>query len=94
VAGTSEADQLDRIFRLFGTPTPKDYPGIVELPDYSADLPPYPPPRDGLQSLVPTLDAKGVDLLSKMLQYDPARRITAQDALDHAFFQDILPGRG
>mmetsp|Transcript_19916 Transcript_19916/g.34006 ORF Transcript_19916/g.34006 Transcript_19916/m.34006 type:complete len:295 (-) Transcript_19916:921-1805(-) len=89
VAGTSETDQLDRIFRLLGTPTPQDFPGIVELPEYSPDLTRYPPPRGGLASLVPTLDQTGVDLLNKMLQYDPARRITAQDALDHPFFYDM-----
>ncbi|GMF19235.1 unnamed protein product [Phytophthora lilii] len=33
-AGTSEADQLDRIFRLLGTPTVDIYPAIVDLPDY------------------------------------------------------------
>jgi cyclin-dependent kinase len=33
-AGTSEADQLDRIFRLLGTPAPDLYPGIVDLPEY------------------------------------------------------------
>jgi len=90
VAGTSETDQLDRIFRLLGTPTAADYPGIVELPDYSADqFPPYPPPRGGLASLVATLDATGVDLLTKMLQYDPSRRITAQAALEHPFFAEM-----
>ncbi|KAI2496610.1 protein kinase [Fragilaria crotonensis] len=93
VAGTSEADQLDRIFRLLGTPTQQDYPGIVDLPDYTPDLPPYPPPRNGLASLVPTLNEAGVDLLTKMLQYDPARRITAQEALEHPFFYDMT-GRG
>lgn len=93
VAGTSESDQLDRIFRLLGTPTLQDYPGMVQLPDYSPDLPPYPPPRGGLASLVPTLPPDGVDLLSKMLQYDPARRITAQAALEHPFFYDMT-GRG
>merc|ERR1712232_1053519 len=81
VAGTSESDQLDKIFRLLGTPTVQDYPGIVDLPEYSADLPPYPPPMGGLASLVSGLDAEGIDLLGKMLQYDPARRITAQQAL-------------
>ena len=57
-------------------------------------FPPYPPPRSGLASLVPTLDAVGVDLLSKMLQYDPARRITAQTALEHEFFAEMrrVPG--
>jgi cyclin-dependent kinase len=93
VAGTSEADQLDRIFRLLGTPKLPDYPGIVELPEYSPDLPPYPPPRNGMASLVPTLDAEGIDLLNKMLQYDPARRITAQAALEHPFFHEMT-GRG
>ena len=93
VAGTSEADQLDKIFRLLGTPTIQDYPGIVDLPEYSTDLPPYPPPVGGLASLVSGLDAEGIDLLGKMLQYDPARRITAQAALEHPFFYDMT-GRG
>jgi cyclin-dependent kinase len=93
VAGTSEEDQLDRIFRLLGTPSVQDFPGIVELPEFSPDrFPPYPPPRGGLASLVPTLDPLGVDLLNRMLQYDPARRITAQAALDHQFFDDMKAG--
>lgn len=33
-AGTSESDQLDRIFRHLGTPTEAIYPGIVELPEF------------------------------------------------------------
>lgn len=93
VAGTSESDQLDRIFRLLGTPTIEDYPGLADLPEYSDQLPPYPPPRGGLKSLVPSLDADGIDLLSKMLQYDPARRITAQAALEHPFFYDMTGRR-
>uniref|UniRef100_A0A7S4A996 Cyclin-dependent kinase 2 homolog n=1 Tax=Pseudo-nitzschia australis TaxID=44445 RepID=A0A7S4A996_9STRA len=93
VAGTSEEDQLDRIFRLLGTPKPqRDFPGIVKLPEYSPDrFPPYPPPRGG-SSLVPTLDSSGVDLLNHMLQYDPSRRITAQAALQHPFFADMKLG--
>eukprot|EP00549_Striatella_unipunctata_P023659 CAMPEP_0118691848 /NCGR_PEP_ID=MMETSP0800-20121206/10923_1 /TAXON_ID=210618 ORGANISM="Striatella unipunctata, Strain CCMP2910" /NCGR_SAMPLE_ID=MMETSP0800 /ASSEMBLY_ACC=CAM_ASM_000638 /LENGTH=314 /DNA_ID=CAMNT_0006589703 /DNA_START=92 /DNA_END=1037 /DNA_ORIENTATION=+ len=93
VAGTSESDQLDRIFRLLGTPTIADYPGIIELPEFSPELPKYPPPRHGIAGLVPTLDASGVDLLSRMLQYDPARRVTAQKALEHPFFFDLTGRR-
>lgn len=33
-AGTSESDQLDRIFRHLGTPNEGIYPGIVELPEF------------------------------------------------------------
>ena len=91
ITGTSESDQLDRIFRTFGTPTLAEYPGIVELPDYNPNMPRYPPPKNGIGSLVPTLDANGVDLLTQMVQYDPARRITAQNALKHAFFYKMMP---
>ncbi|KUF76563.1 Cyclin-dependent kinase 5 [Phytophthora nicotianae] len=107
-AGTSEADQLDRIFRLLGTPTAEIYPAIVDLPDYRSllphdelvelivmydeqrDFPVYPAPEN-LAHLVPTLDADGVDLLEQMLQYDPAKRITAADAMVHPYFSDLSP---
>lgn len=89
IAGTSEGDQLERIFRLLGTPTQADYPGIIDLPEYHPNLPRYPPPLNGFVGLVPTLNATGVDLLTQMMQYDPARRITANDALKHPFFYDV-----
>jgi cyclin-dependent kinase len=91
ITGTSESDQLDRIFRTFGTPTLSDYPGIVELPEYNPNMPRYPSPKNGIASLVPTLDASGVDLFTQMVQYDPARRITAQNALKHPFFYKMVP---
>jgi len=100
VAGTSEQDQLDRIFRLLGTPTLAEYPTLAELPEYASLLgggdgpPPYPAPANGLASLVPTLPASGVDLLTRMLQYDPGKRITASQALEHPFFQDMIRAAG
>ncbi len=30
-----------------------------------------------------------IDLLEKMLRYDPTQRITAKDALNHAYFDDV-----
>ncbi|OQR99415.1 cell division protein kinase, partial [Thraustotheca clavata] len=87
-AGTSESDQLDRIFRLLGTPTVDIYPGIVDLPEYRPDFTVYPAP-DNLSHLVPSLDPAGLDLLEQMLQYDPAKRITAADAMKHAYFNDL-----
>jgi cyclin-dependent kinase len=108
VAGVSEADQLDRIFRyalkndvglvvdsdsfflrLLGTPSLQEFPGMDQLPEYSADMPPYPPPKGGLASLVKRLPKDGIDLLSQMLRYDPQKRISAADALEHCFFNDM-----
>lgn len=50
----------------------------------------YPTP-DSLDHLVPTLDEQGVDLMEQMLQYDPAKRITAADAMKHPYFSDLSP---
>jgi serine/threonine protein kinase len=46
---------------------------------------------NGLGHLVPTLDTDGVDLLEQMLHYDPAKRITAADAMKHSYFRDVSP---
>ena len=66
--GTVESNQLERIFRKLGTPTPEIYPKIVELPDYRNDWTIHPRP-ESLHHLVPKLSEAGVDLLDSMLQY-------------------------
>lgn len=89
ITGTSEGDQLDRIFRMFGTPTIADYPGIADLPEYSPDFPRYPPPKGGIGCLVPTLDPTGVELFRRMMVYDPMKRISAQEAMNHEYFYEM-----
>ncbi|KAG1360664.1 putative Cyclin-dependent kinase A-1 [Cocos nucifera] len=42
-----------------------------------------------LAMVVPNLEPAGIDLLSKMLRLEPSRRITARNALDHEYFQDL-----
>lgn len=86
--GTSEETQLDTIFRHLGTPTESTLPNLTELPDYKGNLPFYEAPSS-LHSLVQGLDDQGVDLLTAMLIYDPAKRITAQEARHHPFFNSI-----
>jgi len=85
--GSSEQDQLVRIFKLLGTPSPDSWPGITELPDYRPDLPVF--PSQPLNSAIRTLDPVGIDLLNSMLQYDPANRVTAKAAMNHPFFNDL-----
>ncbi len=61
-AGTSESDELDRIFRALGTPNADIFPTIAELPEYKPDYPVYPAPDRGLGVLVPTLEPDGVQV--------------------------------
>jgi serine/threonine protein kinase len=42
-------------------------------------------------SIAPGLSGEGLDLLSRMLVYDPAKRISAAEALAHPFFADVVP---
>jgi serine/threonine protein kinase len=47
--------------------------------------------KQTLQGIIPGLESSGVDLLSSLLVYDPAKRISANTSRHHAYF-DSLPG--
>ena len=81
--GVSVKDQLHRIFKILGTPNLEVWPNMSDLPDYKSDLPIY--PSMSLEPLLPKLDSDGLDLLMKMLCFVPEKRISAQEALCHAF---------
>jgi len=81
--GKNNDDQLLQIFKVLGTPNEKDWPTIKELPGYKPEFPSYPPKK--IQDVIPGLDAEGYDLLMKMLQYDPAQRLTAVKAMQHPY---------
>lgn len=88
--GKTEPDQLLRIFKLLGTPTREQWPSmydyqhssILQGPEFKKIYAPQ-----SLANVVP-LDELGIDLLQRMLQYEPARRISGQEALKHPYFQE------
>ncbi|KAG6486449.1 hypothetical protein ZIOFF_055024 [Zingiber officinale] len=84
--GDSELQQLLHIFRLLGTPNEEQWPGVSSLRDWH-EYPQWKP--QNLARAVPSLDPNGIDLLSKMLQYDPANRISAKAAMDHHYFDTL-----
>ncbi|KAG5248404.1 Cell division control protein [Salix suchowensis] len=84
--GDSEFQQLLHIFRLLGTPNEEQWPGVTSLRDWHV-YPRWEP--HNLARAVPSLGPQGVDLLSKMLKYDPAERISAKAAMDHPFFDSL-----
>ncbi|WCJ27898.1 cyclin-dependent kinase B1 2 [Euphorbia peplus] len=84
--GDSEFQQLLHIFRLLGTPTEKDWPGVTSLRDWHV-YPQWEP--QNLARAVPALGPDGVDLLLNMLKFDPTERISAKAAMDHPYFDSL-----
>ena len=94
-AGKSEADQIDKIFALCGTPNEERWPGIEQLRFWRQfRFKKYPNrlrdkfPRSSFAGGAYLGDA-GFDLLARLLEYDPKRRITADEALQHAWFREL-----
>jgi len=85
--GDSEIDQLYKIFSLLGTPNDKIWPGVTQLPEYRPFFPQWQP--KSLATHISRLDPVGVDLLEKLLRYSPSQRISARQALDHPWFNEV-----
>ncbi|CAN0840900.1 Cyclin-dependent kinase E-1 [Linum grandiflorum] len=93
-----QLDQLDKIFKVLGHPTQDKWPTLVNLPHWQSDMQHiqgHKYDNNVLHSVV-HLSPKSIpfDLLSKMLVYDPLKRITAAQALEHEYFRmEPLAGR-
>ncbi|CAF0812417.1 unnamed protein product [Rotaria sordida] len=85
--GDSEIDQLFRIFRTLGTPTDETWPGVVQLPEFKSSFPRWRQINDLSSLLNDRMRDDALDLLLKMLVYDPVRRISAKQCLNHSYFK-------
>ena len=85
--------QMREVACTLGAPRPADWPELTSLPRYAAaDWLPSADERRGraLAELVP-IDPLGLDLLARMLTYNPAQRISAHAALAHPFLRGSRP---
>jgi len=85
--GDSEIEEIFKIFQLHGKPTELTWPGITKLPDFKSTFPKF--KAGNLQDAAKGLDVLGLDLLSKLIALDPAKRISARLALQHVFLSVI-----
>lgn len=83
--GDSEIDEIFRIFRLLGTPDEDVWPGVTTLPDYKASFPNW--HAKDLMTQIPGATEESCELIAGMLMYDPAKRMSAKQALQSPYFQ-------
>ncbi|XP_046988459.1 cyclin-dependent kinase 6-like [Schistocerca americana] len=82
--GTSEVDQLDKIFSILGTPPETSWPEHTPLPwsvfkNYTAA---------DLEGMMPDCSPDGLNLLQNLLMFGPCQRISAAKALAHPYFKE------
>lgn len=87
--GDCEFGQLIQIFQILGSPTEEQWPSLYTLPDMKITFPRFKPKTLNQQFNVFNNNLLLLDLLCRMLVYDPDQRISAKQALSHAYFDDI-----
>eukprot|EP01065_Artemidia_motanka_P049626 TRINITY_DN827_c0_g1_i1.p1 TRINITY_DN827_c0_g1~~TRINITY_DN827_c0_g1_i1.p1 ORF type:complete len:460 (+),score=147.17 TRINITY_DN827_c0_g1_i1:281-1660(+) len=86
--GTNELDQIHKIHNILGTPAPEL---LVKMKKHSSHIDFDFPQKvgTGLVKLIPHASPEAMDLMLKLLTYNPDERISAKQALRHAYFREI-----
>jgi len=87
--GKDQVHQMRLLTELLGTPAESDL-GFIRNEDarkYIRQLSPQ--PRQSLAKLFPHVHPLAIDLVDKMLSFDPAKRITVEEALAHPYLERL-----
>jgi mitogen-activated protein kinase 7 len=85
--GRDYVDQLNQILNILGTPNEETLSriGSPRAQEYVRNLPFM--PKKPFPALFPNANPDALDLLDKMLAFDPSSRISVEQALEHPYLQ-------
>ncbi|KUI62856.1 CTD kinase subunit alpha [Cytospora mali] len=86
-----EISQLDKIYSVLGTPHRSEWSGLVDMPWFELLRPGVRKPNVFAEQYEERLPPAAFKLLAEMLQYDPAKRPTAAQVLEHPYFTTESP---
>ncbi|XP_061356868.1 cyclin-dependent kinase F-4-like [Gastrolobium bilobum] len=87
--GTSEADEIYKICSVIGSPTTESWADGLELArDINYQFPQLASVH--LSALIPSRSDDAISLITSLCSWDPCKRPTAAEALQHPFFQSCF----
>ena len=86
-----EISQLDKLYNSLGTPARTEWPDIAEMPWFELMRPTERKKRIFEEQYGSVLSPAALDLVSKIFQYDPAKRPTSEEVLKHPYFVSEEP---
>ena len=90
VQANSGEEYLQSLLRILGAP-PENVRSEIRNKNFLNYLTTTEIQRQKLEDLVPTAPPEAIDLLSKLLTYDPSSRLAASDLLKHPFLAEYNP---
>ncbi|XP_026460689.1 cyclin-dependent kinase F-4-like [Papaver somniferum] len=88
--GKNRQDQLDQICNVIGSPTHESWADGIQLANSCGYKFPHVPVFHGLASMIPSASPEAIDLIKSLCSWDPKKRPTAMEALQHPYFAPSL----
>jgi len=85
--GASSLNQIEAILDVLGTPQNLDFIESSDLRERIISLPHY--EKQDFKTLIPGVSEDALDLLSKMLVFNPDKRWSVEECLSHSYLSEL-----